>query len=234
MKPTAKRTTAIVAVILAEVLLLGLGVWQIHRRSWKHALIARVEARVHAPATAPPSPRAWPHVDAADDEYRHVSVSGRFLNDRETLVQALTELGGGFWVMTPLQTANDGIVLVNRGFVPTDKRDPQTRTAGERTGEQTVTGLLRMSEPGGSLLRRNDPAADRWYSRDVPAIAAARGLTDAAPYFIDADAAPNRGGLPVGGLTVVTFPDNHLIYALTWFSLAALLAGWVVWGRGTR
>ena len=87
-----------------------------------------------------------------------------------------------------------------------------------------------MSEPGGGFLRSNDPTASNWYSRDVVAIAAARGLTDAPHYFIDADAAPNPGGWPKGGLTVLRFSDNHLVYALTWFALALLsLAGiWLV------
>ncbi|MCA3579738.1 MAG: SURF1 family protein, partial [Bradyrhizobium sp.] len=89
----------------------------------------------------------------------------------------------------------------------------------------SVTGLLRMSEPKGGFLRSNDPAAGRWYSRDVAAIAATRGLSQVAPYFIDADATPNPGGTPLGGLTIVRFPNNHLIYALTWFALAFMLAG---------
>ena len=80
-------------------------------------------------------------------------------------------------------------------------------------------------QPGGGFLRTNAPAEDRWHSRDVAAIAAARGLTPVAPYFVDADATPNPGGFPVGGLTVVRFSDNHLVYAATWFALAAMLAG---------
>jgi len=87
---------------------------------------------------------------------------------------------------------------------------------------------MRMSEPGGAFLRANDPAAGRWYSRDVAAIAAAQGLGPVAPYFVDADATENPGGLPVGGLTVIAFPNNHLIYALTWFGMAILLAGALV------
>jgi surfeit locus 1 family protein len=89
-----------------------------------------------------------------------------------------------------------------------------------------VTGLLRISEPHGGFLRRNDPKSSRWYSRDVAAIAAVHGLspTLTAPYFIDADATPNPGGLPVGGLTVIAFPNSHLVYALTWYGLALLVA----------
>ncbi len=97
-------------------------------------------------------------------------------------------------------------------------------------GETQVTGLLRISEPGDGFLRRNDPAAGRWYSRDVAAIAAARGLVDVAPFFVDADAAssavPSEGpGGPRGGLTVVAFNNHHLIYADTWFVLALMAGG---------
>ena len=88
-----------------------------------------------------------------------------------------------------------------------------------------MTGLVRLSEPGGGFLRSNDPANDRWYSRDVAAIGSARGWTDVAPYFVDADASPAGQavpGQPVGGLTVVTFRNEHLVYALTWLALAVM------------
>jgi surfeit locus 1 family protein len=92
----------------------------------------------------------------------------------------------------------------------------------------TVVGLVRLSEPRGGFLRANDPAAGRWYSRDVAAIAAARGIAAPAPYFIDADAGANRPGWPVGGLTVIRFPNSHLAYALTWFALAVMAAAGLV------
>jgi surfeit locus 1 family protein len=214
-----------IAAALVFAVLAALGTWQLERRSWKLGLIERVSTRVHAPPVAAPGRGEWPLVTAADHEYRHVRVTGVFLNDRETQVTASTELGPGYWVLTPLQLPDGTLVLVNRGFVPTDRRDPATRRAGEIAGETTVTGLLRITEPGGTLLRSNDPSADRWYSRDVAAIAAARGLTNIAPYFIDADAASNGPDSPVGGLTVITFHNNHLIYAITWYSLALMLAG---------
>ncbi|WP_225766454.1 SURF1 family protein [Inquilinus sp. Marseille-Q2685] len=222
------RSTAALVVLGAAALavflgLLALGVWQVERRAWKLDLIARVDQRVAAEPSAPPGPADWARVTADRDEYRHVRVSGRFLNDREAQVVASTAKGAGYWVMTPLQTADGTVVLVNRGFVPTENRDPATRAAGQAEGPVTVTGLLRITEPKGGFLRSNEPAEERWYSRDVAAIAAARGLTNVAPYFIDADAAPNPGGLPIGGLTVISFPNSHLVYAVTWFGLAALL-----------
>lgn len=220
--------------LTALALLIALGVWQIERRAWKLALIDRVEQRVHAPARPIPSPASWPAVSAATDEYRHVSVTGRFLHDRETLAQAVTEEGPGYWVLTPLKRDDGTLVLVNRGFVPSERRDASTRRDGNPDGQVEVTGLLRVTEPKGGFLRNNVPQHNRWYSRDVAAIAAARGLHDFAPFFIDADAGSQSGSEPIGGLTVVRFPNNHLIYALTWFALAFMLAGrlFVTFGGG--
>ena len=213
------------AVVVAA--LCALGVWQLQRRAWKLDLIHRVETRVHAPPVAPPPKDRWPDIDAARDEYRRVRVEGAFLPARPALVQAVTELGGGFWVIAPLRMADGAIVLVNRGFVPSDRR-AEILAAAAPPGPVAITGLVRLSEPGGGFLRTNDPAADRWFSRDVAAIAAARGLTDVAPVFIDADRTAGAPGEPVGGLTVLHFTNNHLLYALTWFAMALLLAGTVI------
>jgi surfeit locus 1 family protein len=225
-----RRAGFAAAALIAAMLLAGLGVWQVERRAWKHELVAAVDARIHAASVPAPGPDAWPRINAKDDAYRRVTATGVFRHDRETLVQAVTERGAGFWVVTPLETP-DFTLLVNRGFVPRGRRSARSRAAGNVAGSVAVTGLLRVTEPEGAFLRANDPAADRWFSRDVAAIARARGLGPTAPYFVDADASPNPGGYPVGGLTVVRFPDNHLVYALTWFALAALSVffAWRLW-----
>ncbi|WP_431206450.1 SURF1 family protein [Bradyrhizobium betae] len=222
--PSLWLTVLSLAVFAA---LIALGVWQVERRAWKLALIDRVEQRVHAPAQPIPSPAAWSMVTAANDEYRHVSLAGRFLHDSETLVQAVTEEGPGYWVLTPLQRADGTQVLVNRGFVPSERRDVSARRDGNPDGQVEITGLLRMTEPKGGFLRNNVPQHNRWYSRDIAAIAAARGLHEVAPFFVDADAGSQTASGPIGGLTVIRFPNNHLIYALTWFALAFMLAGWI-------
>ncbi|WP_306003863.1 SURF1 family protein [Brevundimonas sp. C43] len=214
------------AVVVAGLALfvgfLALGGWQVQRLAWKTHLIAQVDARVHAAAVPAPGPTQWAGVTRDRDQYRRVTVRGRFLHNKETLVQAVTDAGGGFWVMTPLVDDRGFTVLINRGFVPSGRRDPAVRADGQVEGPQTVTGLLRITEPKGGFLRANDPAGDRWRSRDVAAIAARRDLTSVAPYFIDADASPNPGGWPRGGLTVIRFANSHLVYALTWFGMALL------------
>ncbi len=216
-------TIATLLALLGIAGLTGLGIWQAQRLGWKLSLIERVETRIRANPVLAPGPERWPAIGA--DEYLRVTLAGHFLHNRETLVQAVTELGGGFWVMTPLVTDAGFTVLVNRGFVPPDRRDRISRAEGLPAGAVTVTGLLRLSEPGGGFLRANAPAEGRWHSRDVAAITQAHGLKDAAPYFVDADATPSPGGFPVGGLTVLRFANNHLVYALTWFALALMLAG---------
>ncbi len=241
------------AALLACSLLLALGSWQLARRSWKLALMARVESRVHARAELPPPPSCWSQVSVGEDEYRHVRLHGVWLAGRETLVAGVSVLGSGYWQLVPLRLDDGSVVLVNRGFLSAPvSGTPDLAADGAPV---SVTGLLRLSEPGGRLLRPNDPAAGRWYSRDLAAIARARGLPAVAPYFVDADAAspavPGRsalpsfpaddgerldrtptGAIPVAGLTVVAFPNNHLAYALTWFTLAAMVA--LAWRRVLR
>lgn len=211
---------AVMALVAAAgvILLLSLGIWQVQRLAWKTDLIARVDARVAAAPVAAPGPAAWPGITREADEYRHVSVTGRFLNNKTVLTQAVTDLGAGFWIVTPLEAA-EGTYLINRGFVPADTRNDYARPEGE----QTVTGLLRITEPKGGFLRSNDPEAGRWHSRDVQAIGNAQGLTNLAPFFIDAE--DSGEGPPVGGLTVIRFANSHLSYALTWFAMALGLAG---------
>ncbi len=211
--------------------LLSLGFWQLERRVWKEELIARAETRSRAPVTPLSAESDWSKINAARDEYRRVTVSGSFRHEREALVfTVLSEpkgrfAGPGYWVLTPLETAGGAIVIVNRGFVPDDRREVATRREGAIAGPVMVTGLLRMPEPAFWFTPKNEPTRGAWYRRDPAEIAAAFGLARVAPVLIDADATPNPGGLPQGGETLLVFPNNHLGYALTWFGLAAALAG---------
>jgi len=198
----------------------SLGIWQIQRLSWKEELIARVEARLSLPPIPAPNRTAWPQVNAQAHEYLPVTIRGRLLHDAEVLITTVTDDGPGYWLLTPLQTSDGAVTFINRGFVPMDHRDVGQRLAGQINTETTITGLLRLGEGAGFFPRRNDPAQERWYSRELPAMAQARGFDEVAPYFIDADKTANPGGIPIGGLTVVNFRNSHLAYAITWFILA--------------
>ena len=217
-------------MLLAAALFGGfvlLGNWQVRRLHWKRQLIHDVATRVHAPPVAAPGPAKWPRIAAGHQQYLHVRLQGRFLPGAQTLVHGASELGYGFWVIAPLRTDRGFIVLVNRGYIPADLPDtPASAQVQPPTGEVGLTGLLRLSEPGGGFLRPNHPADQQWYSRDVPAIASGRGLPmgEVAPYFVDADAGPpdasSSAPWPRAGLTVTSFPNNHLGYLITWYLLA--------------
>jgi surfeit locus 1 family protein len=207
---------------LIVLLCLGLGAWQVQRLYWKEGLIA---ARAAAVAAAPvPAPdRA---ILARGMEFRHVTADGVFLNDKEILLGATSEAGvNGYWILTPLRQATGRIIFVNRGFLPAELRDRTKRMVGEPTGPVHVNGLLRLPPDGRPnwFLPDNRPDLNYWFWVDLPAMAAADKLDRVAPFYIDADATPNPGGWPKGGVTRLALPNNHLQYAITWFSLAVAM-----------
>ncbi|UXH77359.1 SURF1 family protein [Roseateles amylovorans] len=259
-----RRSTAFWALLSGAALLfaafVALGCWQLQRLSWKEDLIARLDQRLAAPAELAPEGAKWEAINKADDEYRRLIVRGSFDHSRETLVGASTELGTGYWVITPLRTTHGNWVLINRGFVPAAFKTRASRSATEQQGEVELRGLLRLTEPGGSLLQRNDAQAGRWYSRDVQAIGRAQALEGpVAPYFVDesddlaagssaavaaaalgepstAKAASPADRWPRPGLTVIRFNNNHRSYALTWFAMALMTVGIavIVWREDRR
>lgn len=228
------RPAAIAVMVMTVILtgcLLALGTWQVNRLAWKRDLVARVEERAHASPVEAPAASEWPALtDPAQYEYRRVKITGTFRHQDEVQVYTVTDLGPGYWVLTPLERQDGTRVIINRGFVPTDKRAPETRPEGEVAGTVEVIGLMRAPETGGLFLRTNDAQNDRWYSRNIAQITDAKKIENAAPFYIDADATANPGGLPVGGKTMLTFPNNHLSYAITWYILAGMVvaAGWYV------
>lgn len=242
--PFTKAMLAIVGIALFLGFMM-LGTWQVQRRAWKLDLIERVDQRVHSAPVTVPDQSLWPKINAANYEYLPVQAQGVWLDRQSVLAKALTEDGAGFWVMTPLQRDDGSQILVNRGFTPEKMRAnwlKQISEAGPSTETVTVIGLMRMSEPGGGFLRKNDAANGQWFSRDVVAIAQAQGLNNAAPYFIDlgvpasnpafaqSQQSPMFDAVIKSGMTVIKFPNSHLVYALTWYGLAAMVLGaaWLV------
>ncbi len=212
-----------------------MGVFQIKRLAWKEALIARVDRHVHAVPVVPPGPAIWPTLTREAYEYKRLTVRGRFRHDLATRVHATTALGAGYWLLTPMLSEQGFWLLINRGFVPYDSPALAASKVTAFSEPETVIGLLRLTEPDGTLLQNNNPASGRWYSRDVQAMAKHQGLmrigvapgvpgAAVAPYFVDVVALPGQDPLawPRPGLTVLHFNNNHLSYALTWFSLAAM------------
>ncbi|WP_292669323.1 SURF1 family protein [Mesorhizobium sp.] len=212
--------------------LLGLGTWQVQRLYWKEGLLQTIDQRTHS-APRPLADVEREFTSTGDVDYTPVTVTGTFLHRGERHFFATWEGGSGFDVFTPLQLDDGRFVLINRGFVPYDLKDAARRPQGQVAGKVTVTGLARNPLPAkpSMMLPDNDAQKNIFYWKDRDAMATSAGLPAGAglvPFFIDVNAAPNPGGLPVGGVTVIDLPNSHLQYAITWYGLAAALAGVLV------
>lgn len=236
--PPAPRRLAVllVAATLAFAVLVALGTWQLQRLAWKEDLIARVAARVDADPVPLPPAAAWDDPGFQDAfEYQPVSVTGAFAPKGDpggftrfyvytVLSDARGPLSGqGYWVFDLFRPAEGGALYVNRGFVP---RDAHGREADPPAGETAITGLVRIGSAGNTFTPACDRATAVCYAPDVAAAAGFARVAAPAPVFLDLAASfTPPGGLPQAGETRVSFPNNHLHYALTWFGLAAALVG---------
>ncbi|HEY4115117.1 MAG TPA: SURF1 family protein [Rhizomicrobium sp.] len=218
------KFTAFMAVLFAGFV--ALGVWQLERLQWKLGLIAEVNQNLKAPPISAAEAFA---LGPRGAQYHRVELAGRFGNAKETYVYTTDNSGDPVYHVVVPFTLDDGrVLMVDRGMVPQSMRDPKTRAAGAREGEQHITGVWRVPDPPGLFTPPPDLKHRIWFSRDVSAMAKVDGVKLAAPVIVEADAAPNPGGWPEGGQTVVTFRNDHLQYAITWFAMAAIVGcGWV-------
>lgn len=203
-------------------ILLSLGAWQLNRLQWKLGLIAQVDRNMRAASISPADALAM----GPAAQYHRVALGGRFDNTKEAYVFGTEGGAPVYHVIVPFRAKDGGVFLVDRGVVPKEKLDPVTRRAGLINGDTHVVGVWRTPDPPGSFTPAPDSAHRIWFAHDPSGIAKADGIAKlAAPVVIEADATPNPGGWPEGGQTVVTFRNEHLQYAITWFGLAAVLFG---------
>jgi surfeit locus 1 family protein len=238
-RPMRGVFTAMVLTIACVAILIGLGIWQLDRKVWKENLIATVTSRIsQAPANLPPRD-SWPRLEQDGNEFSRVTFPAEFLEGQEALVYTAGSpfrpdvKGPGYWVFAPAQLTGGSIVLVNRGFIPLDKKDPATRAAGNVRGSVDIVGVMRWPETRGLFTPADDPKTNVWYLRDLQAMAAEKKWAAPAPFYIDQEGPVPPGNLPLPAKIEVKLPDNHLQYAITWFGLALGLAGvYVVWLAG--
>jgi surfeit locus 1 family protein len=217
-----------IACVILFAFLCWLGVWQLERLQWKLALIATVNGHM----TAAPATLDQIAVLPADQaQYRRVTLRGRFEHAKEAYVFTTDASGTPVYhVLTPLLTDGGKTLMVDRGAVPKEKLDPASRAAGNAPGETAVTGVWRVPDAPGLFTPAPDLSKRTWYSRDLAGMAAADHITLSHAVLVEADATPNPGGLPAGGQTVVSFRNEHLSYAVTWFGLAIMLLGvWIAY-----
>jgi len=220
-------------------LFVALGLWQVQRLAEKEALMANVASRLDlAPVPLPPAGE-WAAFDPEVFDYRPVSIAGRYADAGTALV--FTSLvnprgplsGPGYWVMTPFALDGGGTVFVNRGFVPERMGESFARGGAVPGGPLVLTGIARASEAATSFTPAPDIANHIEWVRDTARLADLAGVAagPVAPVYVDLPAG-DPGALPQGGETVMSFPNNHLGYALTWFGFALItpvLLGFWIW-----
>jgi surfeit locus 1 family protein len=220
------RLAAFLVLAAAFAILVSLGTWQMQRLHWKEGLLTAIAERKSAPPVALADIEKI-LADGGDIDYRTVSLAGRFDHSKERHFFATFNGRTGYYIFTPLRLDDDRFLFVNRGFVPFEQKDSSTRLAGELPTSVAINGLARpkLGEKPSSIVPDNDLAKNIFYWKDLDTMASSVGLPadKVVPFFVDADATPNPGGLPIGGVTQFDLPNNHLQYALTWYGLAAAL-----------
>ncbi|RDL52624.1 hypothetical protein BLJAPNOD_03786 [Ensifer sp. M14] len=220
------RIGAFILLATTFAILISLGTWQMQRLHWKEGLLAAITER----RSAPPVTLAEIEgilAEGGDIDYRTVTVPGRFDHSKERHFFATYNGRTGYYIFTPLMLDDDRFLFINRGFVPFEQKESSTRLAGELPTSVSINGLARpkLSEKPSSIVPDNDLAKNIFYWKDLDAMASSVGLSadKVLPFFVDADASPNPGGLPIGGVTQFDLPNSHLQYALTWYGLAGAL-----------
>ncbi|HZJ13032.1 MAG TPA: SURF1 family protein, partial [Methyloceanibacter sp.] len=222
------------AMLAALAVLVGLGLWQLQRLHWKQGLLAQIEARTKGPPITLKDAVALAR-EGRDPNYYRVRVDGRFHHAKERYLYAVSDGRVGWHIITPLETEDGDMILVDRGFVPDELRDPASRALGQVDKLVTVTGIVRSPEIQGPFIPDNEPEANRWFWRDLAGMARSAlpaGAIQVAPFFLDADKSEVPGGWPEGGQTRLETTNNHLQYAITWFLLGACLL--IVYGLYAR
>jgi surfeit locus 1 family protein len=216
--------TFVVLSVLAFALLVSLGMWQVERLQWKESLIDRMSERMSSEPLALANVLAR-HAAGEDVEFLRTVASGRFVHDGELFVFANHQGVMGWKVVTPLQMPDGGAVLIDRGFIPYELKDPAARP--ESLPDRTVSVIGAVRPHGGGrapFSPDNDPHANVWHWWALPAMAEAAGVERAAPFILQAEPQAGDAAWPQAArLDPTGIPNRHLGYAVTWFALAAVL-----------
>lgn len=216
-----RRTLAPVLIgLIGAAILVGLGVWQIQRLAWKEAILADIESRI---AGAPePLPRV---VDPEAQRYQPVALDGTVGDEALYVLVSIKRQGAGWRVVSPFETEDGRRVLLDRGFLPVAEKDTALRA-----GAASVIGNLHWPDDRNSSTPPNDEGGNIWYARDLGAMADA--LATEPLLVVARDVAPSDPAIRPLPVDTATIPNDHLQYAVTWFSLAVVwvaMAG--VWLR---
>jgi cytochrome oxidase assembly protein ShyY1 len=241
-RPSGTRAFAAFTAIMV-LIFVGLGAWQLARRTEKHALIAALDARINAAPVALPPPAQWPALDPAKDEFRRVSFTAAYQKLPDAMVYSAGSAvredvsGPGTWAFLPARLPSGETIVIEAGFVANtmQERAIEDRAVGRFvTGEPVaLTGFLRFPEEAGLLTPAENHDKRLWFTRDHLAMARTLGWGQVAPFYVDLEAPVPDNGIPKPGPLSPHLRDEHMQYAITWFALAAaLLIAFAVWAKG--
>ena len=222
--------------IVSLAILISLGMWQLQRKAWKEGLIATLNAQMAASPAPLPPPSQWPALNRDNSEFRRVTLRAESIADAKPvyLYTGASALRAdvkqpGYFVFVPARLPDGQIVVVNRGYVPIDRKTEPASGAVE------ITGYIRWPETPGWFVSEHGTDESIWFVRDPAAMAKARGWGIVAPFYIDQESPIPTGGLPKPGPLAVKLRNDHIGYAITWFGLAAsLVAVFLAWALRER
>lgn len=215
----ARYLVPLIFGLVGVAILVGLGVWQMQRLAWKEGVLADIEARIAAdPVALPDAP------DPQADRYLPVRVTGQLGTKALRVLVSQKQVGAGYRVISALDTG-DRRILLDRGFVKVEATIP-----APPEGEVTVTGNLHWPDDRNSSTPENNVEDNTWFARDLPQMAEVLGTEPLLVVARDT----SFSDAPITPLPVDTghIPNDHLEYALTWFSLAAIwgvMTGYFLW-----
>jgi surfeit locus 1 family protein len=227
------------ATLIMLAALIALGIWQINRKAWKEGLVDTLTQRLAAPPSDLPAPAHWAELNQAADEYRRVRFTAALVPGEDALIFTSGSTfrpdveGPGYWVLAPARLPGGGTVVVDRGFLPNGEGDPAARDRGTPAAPLEMVGVMRWPEPSAWFTPAGEPGRNLWFVRDQLGIAKAKNWGEVAPFFVELESPRPPEGLPIPGPLKATLPNDHLQYAIIWFSLAAVVAtSFALWLRG--
>jgi cytochrome oxidase assembly protein ShyY1 len=250
--PLSRRPAVAGFAIFTALMVLvftGLGIWQLQRRTEKHALIAMLNERLAAAPEPLPAPSQWNALTPGRDEFRRIAFSATYAPLPDAMVYSAGSAvrddvsGPGTWAFLPAQLADGNTVVVNTGFVQNTMQDRAQQDRAVRrliTGDPVqLTGYIRFPESAGALTPSESVAKRLWFTRDHLAMSRVLGWVEGgkavAPFYVDLETPAPESGIPKPGPLSVHLKDDHLQYAITWFTLAfAVVIAFGVWWRTQR
>ena len=210
-------------LLIVFPILILLGSWQVYRLIWKENLIEYYQNQ---------SSSAF--LDLSKDissklnlEFRKVKFKGTFLNSKEIYISGKTYEGNiGFHVVTPFRMQNNKTVFINRGWVSEGYRDPEKRKFSLLNNETEINGIIRFPQKKGYFVPENDPNKGFWFTinpNEIIKFLKFKEIDTISEFYVDAIRQEGKIKIPIGANGKPNLRNQHLSYAITWYSLALVL-----------